>query len=59
MEELAAYTGYVLPLGANEKVDQIIDRIVKEKGEAFLGKIAKINFKNTKKYQENLQETLF
>ncbi|MGI6377647.1 MAG: ribonuclease HIII [Bacilli bacterium] len=59
MEELAAYTGYVLPLGANEKVNQIIDRIVKEKGEAFLGKIAKINFKNTKKYQESLQETLF
>ena len=55
MEELKKKSGYDLPLGAGNLVDEMIQKILKERGMEFLKKIAKINFKNTAK---NTQERL-
>lgn len=38
-----------LPKGASKKVDETAARIVKEKGEAFLVKVAKVHFRTTEK----------
>lgn len=55
MEELKKKSGYDLPLGAGNLVDEMIQKILKERGMEFLKKIAKVNFKNTAK---NTQERL-
>ena len=49
LDELSLKYGYSLLKGASSKVDQLIKKIVKEKGIDYLYNFAKINFKNTRK----------
>ena len=46
MYKLEKMTGYTIPKGAGEKVDELIKQIVSEKGKDYLRDIAKLNFKN-------------
>ena len=45
-----------LPLGASTEVDKAGATIVKEKGQAILHDIAKLNFKNTEKIQDIIKQ---
>ena len=56
MKALSEESGYSLPKGAGCKVDAIGKKIYKEKGEKFLSKYAKMNFKNTIKIKMNKKE---
>ena len=47
-----------LPKGAGVNVDDIAYEIAKEKGIEYLKDIAKFNFKNTKKVEEKLEESI-
>ena len=49
MKALAQLLGHDIPKGAGPQVDKFKEAIVKEKGQEYLTKIAKINFKNTNK----------
>lgn len=49
LEDLSNQYGYQLLKGASSSVDQLIKKIVKEKGINYLYNFAKINFKNTQK----------
>ena len=53
-DNLIEDSGYPLPKGASHKVDQITAQIIKEKGQAYLHKIAKTNFKTVDKAKELL-----
>ena len=48
--------GVPLPKGASKKVDEIAARVVKEKGEGLLGKVAKIHFITTQKAKNLINE---
>lgn len=54
MEKLSSEIGIELPKGASSKVDQIIAKIIKSKGESALNSIAKVHFANTKKAEKYL-----
>ena len=58
MQQLAKEVGKEIPFGANEKVNELIKEILETKGEEFLNKVAKVNFKNTARAKEELQPTL-
>jgi|SRR5690625_3113819 len=49
IDQLSKSIGYTLQKGASKKVDKLIARIIKEKGEATLKTCAKLHFANTKK----------
>ena len=49
MDRLSKEAGILLPKGASKKVDQVIAKVIKEKGKAYLNKCAKTHFANTKK----------
>lgn len=51
MQKLEKEYGYLLPKGAGEIVDKQIEKIINEKGKAYLNDFAKINFKNLTKLQ--------
>jgi ribonuclease HIII len=51
-DNLIEESGYQLPKGASNKVDQITAKIIKEKGENYLNKIAKTNFQTLQKAKE-------
>lgn len=52
IEKIRKETGYDIPLGAGEHVDQIAKQILDEKGIDFLRKYVKLHFKNTEKIKE-------
>lgn len=52
IEKIRNETGYDIPLGAGEHVDQIAKQILDEKGIDFLRKYVKLHFKNTEKIKE-------
>jgi ribonuclease HIII len=54
MEKLSSEIGIELPKGASSKVDQVIAKIIKSKGESDLDSIAKVHFANTKKAHKYL-----
>lgn len=47
MEELGKEYGCEFPFGAGDEVERFAKRLVKEKGEDILAKVAKVSFKNT------------
>jgi len=49
IEKLSNEFGIELPKGASNKVDQVIAKIIKTKGENALDSLAKVHFANTKK----------
>lgn len=49
MDRLSHESGYTLPKGAGKNVDEMIARIIKERGITFLNKLGKTTFKNTEK----------
>lgn len=49
MDRLSEETGYPLLKGASQKVDQLIAKIIREKGKEALQGIAKVHFANTEK----------
>lgn len=49
LNELSVKYGYQLLKGASNKVDLLINKIIKDKGIDFLYNFSKINFKNTQK----------
>ena len=49
LDDLSNKYGYVLLKGASNKVDLLINKIIKEKGIDYLINFSKINFKNTMK----------
>lgn len=49
MERLSEVIGYPLLKGASAKVDQLIAKIIKEKGVPALDQVAKVHFVNTEK----------
>lgn len=49
MDKLSSKYGFPILKGANEQVDRVGMKIVSKYGEKELGKIAKLNFKNTEK----------
>lgn len=54
MRRLSHEIGIDLLKGASTKVDQLIARIIKEKGHTTLERIAKLHFKNTEKAEKYL-----
>lgn len=54
-DQLSDSCGYPLLKGAGAKVDELASQIIKEKGEAFLQQIAKINFRTVDKAKELLK----
>lgn len=54
MKRLSHEIGIDLLKGASTKVDQLIARIIKEKGHTTLERIAKLHFKNTEKAEKYL-----
>lgn len=52
LDELSLKYGYTLLKGASNKVDLLINKIIKERGIDYLFNFAKINFKNTMKGKE-------
>ena len=52
MAKLSQELGYDLPKGAGPIVDEVAQKIVQEKGFAYLKHIAKLNFKNTAKLKD-------
>lgn len=58
MREMSKELKEEVPLGAGDGVDNFIKKIIQSKGEDYLYKIAKVNFKNTSKVKESLQEKL-
>ena len=52
IDELSKKCGYELIKGASNKVDLLVNKIIKEKGFDYLFNISKINFKNTMKGKE-------
>ncbi|WP_082918152.1 ribonuclease HIII [Oceanobacillus sp. Castelsardo] len=54
MEKLSSKIGIELPKGASSKVDQVIAKILKTKGESALDSLAKVHFANTKKAKKYL-----
>lgn len=55
MKRLEEKTGFVLPKGAGEKVDQTGALLVAKYGQEYLSTLAKLNFKNTDKIKELVQ----
>ncbi len=55
-ERLSSEANYPLLKGAGSKVDELASVILKEKGEAFLSKYAKMNFKNLEKAKALLKD---
>ncbi|MBN2604525.1 MAG: ribonuclease HIII [Bacilli bacterium] len=53
-EQMVKESGYPLIKGASNKVDALTALIIKEKGESFLDKYAKMNFKTLEKAKELL-----
>ena len=49
MDDLSNLYGYKLLKGSSTNVDQLVKKIVKEKGINYLYNFAKVNFKNTQK----------
>lgn len=58
MDELNKQVGFELPLGAGEKVNEVIRKLLDDGKIDLLYSIAKTNFKNTEKAKEELQPTL-
>lgn len=56
MKRMSKEIGVELPLGAGVIVDEVGSNIVKNKGDAILYSIAKMNFKNTDKIKEMLNK---
>ncbi len=54
-ERLSKEAGYPLLKGATSNVDKLASIILKEKGETFLGKYAKMNYKNLEKAKQLLK----
>lgn len=54
MELLSQETGHTLLKGASHKVDLLIAKLIRDKGEAYLNKIAKFHFANTNKAKQLL-----
>ena len=54
MDRLSEMIGFDLLKGASQRVDQRAAEIIRAKGEAVLGRIAKLHFANTKKAKSNL-----
>ncbi len=54
MNKLSKELKIDIPKGAGSKVDEIGIKIIQEKGEEYLEKIAKLNFKNTNKIKTSL-----
>lgn len=52
IEKIRNETGYDIPLGASDRVDQVAKQILEEKGMDYLSKYVKLHFKNTNKIQE-------
>jgi len=55
-DRLSDEAGYTLLKGAGSNVDKLASIILKEKGEDFLGKYAKMNFKNLEKAKTLLKD---
>ena len=53
MQELSKQTGYAIPKGAGVNADEMLQKIRKEKGDAYLFNIAKLNFKNYTKLSKH------
>ena len=51
MKKIEDSTGYKIPKGASDKVDEIIKKIISEKGADYLKNIGKLNFNNYRKLQ--------
>lgn len=49
MDRLSKESGYTLPKGGGKQVDEMIAKIISEKGEKFLHTIGKTTFRNTEK----------
>lgn len=49
IDKIEKETGYQIVKGAGPKVDELINKIINEKGKDYLVKIAKLNFNNYKK----------
>ncbi len=49
VQKLSREIGMPLPLGAGEPVDRAVRALVAQKGDAVLGEVAKLHFKNTQK----------
>ena len=58
-DKLSDKVGMNLPKGAGDNVDDVAYSIAKEKGIDYLKDIAKLNFKNTKKVEEKLKESIY
>ncbi len=56
MDRLSSEVGYTLPKGGSRKVDEMIAKIITEKGEAYLNKIGKTSFRNTEKAKAIINE---
>lgn len=54
MARMSKELGVDVPLGANEKADNLALKLAKEKGIDFLSNYVKLNFKNTDKIKEKL-----
>ena len=52
LKHISDEIGIPLPKGASKKVDETAQRIIKEKGEAILIKVAKVHFKTTQKAKD-------
>ena len=57
-DKLSDKVGIALPKGAGDNVDDVAYIIAKEKGIEYLKDIAKLNFKNTKKVEDKLKESI-
>lgn len=54
MDKLSTMSGFTLLKGASKKVDQLIAKVIQDKGTTYLKKIAKVHFVNTEKAQNYL-----
>ncbi|WP_085523179.1 ribonuclease HIII [Tuberibacillus sp. Marseille-P3662] len=54
MDQLSEQTGLDLPKGAGSGVDDVAATIIRQKGDAFLNKIAKTHFQNTTKARQKV-----
>lgn len=55
MEKMESELSMVIPKGASEKVDEVAESIIKDKGFDYLSNIVKLNFKNTQKIKDRLK----
>lgn len=52
IDKIKKETGYDIPLGANDHVDEVAKQIMDEKGFEYLSKYIKVHFKNTEKIKQ-------